>query len=165
MGYPQHLVYGQRENTSYIKNQELNITSNCLTTLWLLNTDRHVTSNTSVGSLFQYLITLTVKTVFFMFCLTLPWHSFVSFLHPLISFHWLPARRDWHLTPSFPPQEAVVSMRLPLSLLLSELDKPSALSLPLQDMPSSFVALLGMHSNILTSILNCGAQNCTQYSI
>lgn len=96
----------------------------------LLNTDRHVTSNTSLGGLFQYLITLTVNKFFFMFSLTLPWHSFVSLSHPLTSFPWLPERRDWHLTSSFPPQEAVVSMRLPHSLLLSKLDNASVCPQP-----------------------------------
>ncbi|KAK4826952.1 hypothetical protein QYF61_012801 [Mycteria americana] len=60
------------------------------------------------------------------------------------------------------------AVRPPLSLLLSKLDKPCVLSRSSEDMPSSpfptFVAVLGMHSSTLTSVLNGGAQNRTQYS-
>ena len=60
------------------------------------------------------------------------------------------------------------AMRLPLSCLLSKLDKLKVLSCSSQDMPSSpfssFVALLWMHSSTFTSLLNCGAQNCRQCS-
>lgn len=65
-------------------------------------------------------------------------------------------------------QEVVKSHKIPLSLVFSKLDKSSALTDSSEDMLpkvlTSFLAILWMHSSILTSFLNCVTQNCTQYS-
>ncbi|KAK4832683.1 hypothetical protein QYF61_025144 [Mycteria americana] len=108
-------------------------------------------STTSLGSLFQCLITLLMKKFFMISSLNLPWCNLSRFL---LSYHLLLRRRNkTHLsTPSF--QRAI---RSPLSLLFSRLNNPSSLSHSSSDLCSrpftSFVALLWICASTAMSFL------------
>lgn len=86
----------------------------------LLNTDKSGTSTTSLESMLQYMITLTVKNFFLM---TSP---VAALYHSYTSCHWWSGRRDRHLFLCFYSPR---SCREPPSLLFFILDNPSVLSL------------------------------------
>jgi len=61
-----------------------------------LNTDRLQALTTSLGSLLQFLTTLLVKKCFLTSSITPP-NSALN--HSQASWHWVPGRRDQHLSP------------------------------------------------------------------
>ena len=73
----------------------------------LLSTDRHEAPATSLGSLFQYLTTLTVKKFFLLSSLSLPWCSFVLFP----SCYWFPGAEPAHPSAT-PPHGAAGSYEI-----------------------------------------------------